>query len=425
MENGGNAKVNAIFEARLAQSGKTKPTNLADGPTRERYIRDKYERRKYYDPAGFLGDYSSVAPPPAAGGTSAGLGGPRPGAPSEIARQRVASRQARMKPAQSNMYDSQPTQPAATKVAQAPVSAPVDFDLLDFSSDPTPAASAPPSGNSDPFLATLAPAPPAAVPTAQYTVPTAGSTSSLPAIPPPQSTTQNAVSSSSASSFAQEFMATPVPAPAAIKPTSNESIMALFAPPQQQQQTGYGMQAVAGVMPGGGNNTNMMMIGGMMPQQSNQHAQGMNAFGGAGMISGSVSNGNAAFMQNNTSSNNGMMQPQQQQQMMMQNMMMGGGNQMMMNPQMQQQMMMMQQTQQRGQVQMGMNMHNSMPGNMGNHPNNNFNSMMQGMQNMQVGQMAGINRQPSDDGGFGAPMGGSSQQQNDPFSSLGGMNAFR
>ena len=49
MENGGNKKVNAIFEARLG--GAKKPTTAADGPTRERFIRDKYERRKYYDPS--------------------------------------------------------------------------------------------------------------------------------------------------------------------------------------------------------------------------------------------------------------------------------------------------------------------------------------------------------------------------------------
>ena len=53
MENGGNAKVNAIFEANLASSGRPKPTNLADGPTRERFIRDKYERRKFYDPSAY------------------------------------------------------------------------------------------------------------------------------------------------------------------------------------------------------------------------------------------------------------------------------------------------------------------------------------------------------------------------------------
>lgn len=47
MENGGNAKVNAIFEARLHNGVKIQ--SGANGATRERYIRDKYERRKYYD----------------------------------------------------------------------------------------------------------------------------------------------------------------------------------------------------------------------------------------------------------------------------------------------------------------------------------------------------------------------------------------
>jgi len=47
MESGGNKKVNDIFEAFVDQSAK--PTTLADGRTRERYIRDKYERRKYFD----------------------------------------------------------------------------------------------------------------------------------------------------------------------------------------------------------------------------------------------------------------------------------------------------------------------------------------------------------------------------------------
>jgi len=58
---------------------------------------------------------------------------------------------------------------------------------------------------------------------------------------------------------------------------------------------------------------------------------------------------------------------------------------------------------------------------------NNMNSAIQGMQNLNMGNT--MARQTSDDdGGFGTPMGGSSQQQNtknDAFSSLGGMNAFR
>ena len=50
MENGGNKKVNMIFEARLNVA---KPSNSASGPVRERFIRDKYERRKFYDPSAF------------------------------------------------------------------------------------------------------------------------------------------------------------------------------------------------------------------------------------------------------------------------------------------------------------------------------------------------------------------------------------
>ena len=51
MENGGNRKVNLIFEANLNIS---KPSNTASGPIRERFIRDKYERRKFYDPNAFV-----------------------------------------------------------------------------------------------------------------------------------------------------------------------------------------------------------------------------------------------------------------------------------------------------------------------------------------------------------------------------------
>jgi len=47
MENGGNEKVNAIYEAHL--NGVQKPSATANGPARERFIRDKYERRKFFD----------------------------------------------------------------------------------------------------------------------------------------------------------------------------------------------------------------------------------------------------------------------------------------------------------------------------------------------------------------------------------------
>merc|ERR1712151_558091 len=53
MENGGNKRINEIFEGKLKNFGThtTKPKQGADGRTRERFIRDKYELRKYFDAA--------------------------------------------------------------------------------------------------------------------------------------------------------------------------------------------------------------------------------------------------------------------------------------------------------------------------------------------------------------------------------------
>lgn len=61
MENGGNKKVNIIWEANLARSGGRKPTTGADLSSRERYIRDKYERRKFYDPNALV-DFQDTEP---------------------------------------------------------------------------------------------------------------------------------------------------------------------------------------------------------------------------------------------------------------------------------------------------------------------------------------------------------------------------
>lgn len=408
MENGGNAKVNAVFEAKLAQSGRTKPTNLADGPTRERYIRDKFERRKFYDPAGFSMQSSSApAQAPSSGGGS--FASPsRPGAPSDAARRRVASRQARMKPS--------PAAAAApvTKVAQAPVSAPVEFDLLDFGSAPTTtqATSAAPVGDlfaQQPAVSTSVPAnPPSA------------SSSGMPksAIPPPPKSAPPATASTT---LAQELLSNP--APAAKSTTSNDDIMALFGPSKQQQQSqqpfGFGMQGMNSM------NTNPMMANGMASQQRNQ--PNMMAF--------------------NNQQNMMSQQQQQQQRMMMMNQqnMMSNNNQMMPNQMMQQQMMQQQMMMQKQMMMQQQQMANQMQGNnsgsmMNNNNmgmfnyggsssnNNNMNQAIQGMQNMSMGNTT--SGQTNDDGGFGAPMGmgGAPQQQtmkSDAFSSLGGMNAFR
>lgn len=61
MENGGNKKVNAIWEANLQRAGGRKPATGADLTTRERYVRDKYERRRFYDPQALV-DYQSNEP---------------------------------------------------------------------------------------------------------------------------------------------------------------------------------------------------------------------------------------------------------------------------------------------------------------------------------------------------------------------------
>ena len=421
MENGGNAKVNAIFEARLAQSGRKKPTNLADGPTRERYVRDKYERRKFYDPAGFSIDARSTAshdgqgkmPDDGNGGSKS-----RPGAPSDIARQRIASRQARMKTTTKSNTIAAQAPPA--RVAKAPVSAPVEFDLLDFGAEtnaspaPTPSVAA----VNDPFLS------PATAPSTQTNLffPNGVQNSGIPPSP------RTAPPSTTSLSLAQELMNNSTPTTKAS--ASNDDIMALFDPSKQQQnqqQSRFGMQAMNHMVPGGvaannnnnNNNNNMMMMNGMVSQQQNQPQQRSN-------------------MMTYNNQTHTMQQQQQHMMMMMQNNnMMANGNQQMMttNP-----MMMQQQTPNHGQMNdpggidmfnvpnNGMN--NSMAGSMNNNNNNNnnnsMNSAMHGMQNMSIGNTTA--RQMSDDGGFGVPMGGSSQQQNaknDAFSSLGGMNAFR
>lgn len=420
MEEGGNAKINAIFEANLARSGRTKPTNLADGPTRERYIRDKYERRKFYDPAGFSFNSGSAAPV-AGGTTGAGCSEVqvRPGAPSDIARRRVANRQAKMKP--PNVATREARTVRTTKVAQAPVSAPVDFDLLDFGSPttttPAPATNA--RGGGDVFSSPLVPA--AAAPTNQVTQ---GALKN--AIPPPP---KSAPQATTPATLAEELMKNPAPV-ATKTTTSNDDILALFGSPkpkQNQPQSGFGMQAMNQMGPGGGFNANSMTsMNGMMPQQ---HVN-MNAFGNRQNMMTQQQHQQMMMMQNNNNVNN--MMPNSNQAM---------ANQMMQQQMMMQRQMMMMKQQQQMQNQFQMNnagamnntnmfnspngMNNSM-GRMANN-NNHMNSAIKGMQNMNMGNNI-ASSQSSDDGGFGTPMGGSSQQQtmkDDAFSSLGGMNAFR
>lgn len=137
MENGGNGKVNSIFEARLPSGASIKPSNHADGPTRERFIRDKYERRKYFDAAGFTEYAEEASFQPQQHARAA----PTPtvvGPPSDAAKQRMEQRRARMHKASSTV-DYQASQDTSSKarrkvVAKSPVSAPPpsSVDLLDL-----------------------------------------------------------------------------------------------------------------------------------------------------------------------------------------------------------------------------------------------------------------------------------------------------
>lgn len=170
MENGGNARVNMIFEGRLNNPG-LKPTTGASGPERERFIRDKYERRKYMDRDALLkiisgeseeSDSSDEEEEP--------VKSPSPSSrkPSDAARRRANARRNRL----GNMASS----PAKKEInrASAPVSAPVAVaDLLDFSActvedtaqaapSVEPALSAAPDSANDDMFGSMQQAPPAA-----------------------------------------------------------------------------------------------------------------------------------------------------------------------------------------------------------------------------------------------------------------------
>lgn len=422
MENGGNKKVNAIFEANL---NREKPSNHASGPTRERYIRDKYERRKYYDPAGFSmpGNSGSAGGGGQAPQSTGGLQSSRPGAPSEIARQRVAQRQARMKTVQSQAEVPRSAKP---QVAQAPASAPVVMDLLDFGASPapTPAGTLSPNFTSDPFAAQ-----PAGAQTVTSTTTTHATTPSTvvappanppPLAPPPTHKAQEQ-HQQPAKQARSEFLTT-VPAAAQPQKASNDSIMALFNTPAQTN-TGFGMHP--GMM-----NNNMGMSGGMMTQQLHQGMMGgmtnpgsqPQTMNGGGMAGNNSQMMNGGQMQNlHMMMNNNMQQQQQQQQMMMMMMM-------------QQQQQMQMQKANNSMNQMNMNngftqsgnqkMMSGMMNSFGNSTNNNAtNAIGNSMQQMSLG--GAQTQHNSDDGGFGAPMGGNAPQKDDPFSSLGGMNGFR
>jgi stromal membrane-associated protein len=434
MEVGGNRKVNSIFEAHLARTGVVKPTNLARGPERERFIRDKYERRKFYDAAGYFQDIGPQDDVGASNRQAPSSKAPSSyGEPSEAARRRVATRQAHMRPTQSTVEAV-----VRPQVAKAPASAPIMLDLLDFGFTET-AAPAAPAQIHDPFATPLSAAAPTPSPDFNdpFAAPPAQPAAQQQQMPQQQQMQQQQAPATS-TTYEQQFQGftqaatNPAAAPVETPKASADQIMALFNTPAQQ--TGFGMQNMTGMMPnnnmmgmtnnGNGNNNGGMPQGNMNPMQmqqlkmqqmmaANPQMMAMNNNGGG------MPQGNMNPMMMGMMNNGGMQQQQQQQQAMMQ----------------QQQMMMGMMNNNNG--------HNNNAANNNNNNNNNgmYNNMMQGMQQVSMG---GGQQQPaqqsgsSSDLGFGfpsSPMGGGgtapsggnaqTQQKDDPFSSFGGINAFR
>lgn len=145
MENGGNKKVNQIFEANIG--GTIKPNTMADGRTRERFIRDKYERRKFFSPQALSKYYageessseeeSSEEDEPVRSAVAPKKKLEKIRSPSDAALKRAESRKARMasirNTANALKTDRQDTKPITAAPAPAtPAPAPVVMDLLDF-----------------------------------------------------------------------------------------------------------------------------------------------------------------------------------------------------------------------------------------------------------------------------------------------------
>jgi stromal membrane-associated protein len=295
MENGGNKKVNAIFEARL--NGAKKPTTAADGPTRERFIRDKYERRKYYD-ASVLQNYvpdddeeeEPVAPTTNGRRTTASR------QPSEAARLRAESRRQK-----SGAATSTSARPRAPKAAPPPEPAAAQVDLLDFavfdSPAPAPAPAATPTSPNLDLFANMT------VSDNTYTTAAPAAAATSP-VQPARKTNDDIMAMFSAAPSTNTQMSVGMATP-------NGGMMAMSMPSQpmmqQQQQQPNMMMMPPQQQP------NIML---MQQGQTQQNTMFMQQQGNAMMMQ---QQGNNTFMvQKNTAGNFMMMQQGQPQPNMMQ-----------------------------------------------------------------------------------------------------------
>lgn len=303
MENGGNARVNAVFEARLAGSGSNKPTNHADGPTRERFIRDKYERRKFYDPAAF-----GNLPSPSASVSPTAASGPTLGTPSEAAQKRLEEKR-RLKKASSAVAAPSPAEPqrkplrrtSSTSsgrrkaVPKAPNSAPAPMiDLLDLTPDPAPSHNGSQGGGDFDLFGDFVESKDSSSPNSTGPSRGVGRTSS-------QGSVRRSGSGLSRTSSGRSS-SRPKPAPA----SAGLDIMALYGTSSMQQQQPA-------------NNNNMSNMTSMMQNMNMNAGNGMMA-GGHNNMTGGGGNSMMYMPQqpmNGMTQQQMMMQQYQQQQMMM------------------------------------------------------------------------------------------------------------
>ena len=336
MENGGNAKVNAIFEGFLNVA---KPTQSANGQERERFIRDKYERRKFYDAMAF-DKCSQMESERGVDEVVSDVNQRRLSAsrtPSDAARKRVEERAARTHASPRGSATTNiksPSSAPATVTKSAPSPAPA-VDLLDFgdfdSVEATSAVQA--SGGS----------------VAPSSVPQASPNSNEPALDLFANMTTEDIAQEQQPSQSQQSSQLQQ------KKMTADDIMSMFNTPAVGQQNpmfpsnGINVSMMNGMHP-----QQMAMMNGMVPPQQQQMG---------GMMNGMM---NPHQQQMGGMMNGGMMNPQQQMQMMQMNGM---------NPQQQMQMMQMQNMM--GQMNMGMMGGQGMGGSGGN---NNMTMMQQQQQ---------------------------------------------
>jgi GTPase-activating protein that regulates ARFs (ADP-ribosylation factors), involved in ARF-mediated vesicular transport len=305
MENGGNAKVNAIFEANL-DNPSAKPTAGASGPVRERFIRDKYERRKYYNPIVLQNYTSSMAP----SSSSSAAAAPSPSSsaavvssarrsPSEVAKLRAQARRSKSLPVDSWSAAKTPSSAAPPPPPQPQP----EMDLLDFSAPTVTDPGSPPKPPS------AAPSPTLDMFKNMSMAMCGGGVASTTAEGEVVDKRSQSLSTSTASG--SNGMNSVAPQRESKKMTSEE-ILAMFHAPSVPQQQQFGNFShfnnnMNHGMVGSGGNANMNM----MEMTSNNISNNARGMGGMGMMY----NQNQNMMQH-TNMFGGMGFQQQQSQMM-------------------------------------------------------------------------------------------------------------